>query len=54
MALGDRRNTNGSGLGDSRHAVPESSLLSSFAPLPNTMSFSTADMLDAVEDIASG
>jgi len=54
MTLGGGRNTDGSGLGDSRHAVPESSLPSSFAPLPNTMSSSTADMLDAVEDIASG
>ena len=54
MALGGGKNTDGSGLGDSRHAVPESSLPSSFAPLPNTISSSTADMLDAVEDIASG
>lgn len=53
MSLGDGKNTNASELGDSKHAspgIPESSLPSSFAPLPLTTSV-TVDMMDAHDDI---
>ena len=57
MTLGDGRNTNAAGLGDSKHAllgIPESSLPSCFAPLPPTASSVTVDMLDALNDIVQG
>ena len=57
MSLGDGRNTNASGLGDSKHAshgIPESSLLSSFAPLQPSASSVMVDMLDVLKDIENG
>jgi len=55
-SLGDGKNTDLSGLGDSKYAlpcVPESSLPSSFAPLPLTASSVTVDMRDVLSDIAA-
>ena len=57
MSLGDGRNTNASGLGDIKHAspgIPESSLPSSFAPLPPSAFSVMVDMLDALDDIENG
>ncbi|PUU83068.1 hypothetical protein B9Z19DRAFT_1119869 [Tuber borchii] len=54
MSLGDGKNTNTTGLGDSMHAVPESSLPSSFARLPASASSVTRDMLCALDDIREG
>ena len=57
MSLGNGWNTNASGLGDNKHpspGIPESSLPSSFAPLPPTASSVTVDMLDALDNIEQG
>jgi len=61
MSLGNGRNTNLTGLGDSQHAIPESSLPSQSLPdsppivsLPPTASSVNMHMMDALDDIAAG
>ena len=57
MMLCDGRNTNASGLGNSKHAlpgIPEFSLSSLFAPLPPTAFSVTVDMLDILDEIEQG
>jgi len=60
MSLGGGRDTNATGLGDSQHAVPESSLPSQgqrrspHVSLPPTASSVSMDMMDALDDIAQG
>ena len=54
MSLGEGKNTDGSGLADIRHAIPESSLPLPTVSLPSTVSSAMGGMLDTVEDIARG
>ncbi|PUU74858.1 hypothetical protein B9Z19DRAFT_1067880 [Tuber borchii] len=54
MNLGSSKNTNGSGMGDSKHAIPESSVLSQIVSVPPTASSVTTDMIDALNDITAG
>jgi len=58
MNLGGGKNTDSSGLGDSKHAaaagVPESSLPSQIVSVPATASSITVNMIDALNDIAAG
>ena len=61
MLLDDGRNTNATGLGDSQHAVLESSLPSQglersppLVSLPPMASSVNLDMMDALDDIAAG
>ncbi|PUU79349.1 hypothetical protein B9Z19DRAFT_1125351 [Tuber borchii] len=54
MSLGEGKNSNATGLGDSMHAVPESSLPSSIARLPPTASDTTTNMWEALDDIREG
>jgi len=60
MALGGGRNTDATGLGDSQHAVPDSSppeqgtsVSAPLVGLPPTASSATVDMLDALHEIQS-